>query len=161
MQNHRYFVSYAHVDARLVRIFLTLLRPRLAILDDHTFTEWSDAAIVIGEGWHSQIQQALHAADFGLLLISPEFLASSYIQSEELARMVDPATGRPLKPAVPVMLQPVSLDGPVDLRGLQHLQIFRDREGRAFSETRGATRDRFVDALVAALVRKLESRSAA
>jgi hypothetical protein len=54
-----------------------------------------------------------------------------------------------------VGLKPVPLDGSADLKGLQHVQVFRDDRGRWFSQTGGHIREAFADQLVAAMFAKL------
>ena len=65
---------------------------------------------------------------FGLLLVSPQFLASRFITKEELPVLL----AKPM--VVPVMLHPVLFDGTMDLKGLAERQIFRDAEGRSFDQ---------------------------
>jgi hypothetical protein len=161
-----YFLSYARADRPQVERLRDLLAPRLAIVRDFRFTGWIDDQIHVGERWTDAIDAALAGCDFGLMLLSPAFFASGFIRSEELPRFIElvagPGTGpgaavqtRIRKPLVPVMLKPVPLDGSADLAGLEQVQVFRDREGRAFSQTRGTTAEAFADALVAAILAKL------
>jgi hypothetical protein len=161
-----YFVSYARTDHAQVERLSSLLTPRLTIVRDFRFTGWIDDEIRVGERWTDAIGAALAGCDFGLMLLSPAFFASGFIRREELPHFIDQsaaptatsgATGqtRIRKPLVPVMLKPVPLDCSADLAGLEQLQVFRDREGRAFSQTRGTTADAFTDALVAAILAKL------
>ncbi|WP_157817376.1 toll/interleukin-1 receptor domain-containing protein [Candidatus Thiodictyon syntrophicum] len=161
-----YFVSYAHADQAPTGRLLDLLAPRLAIARGYRFRHWIDDRIAVGERWTDAIGAVLAGCDFGLLLLSPSFLASGFIRREELPtfieRISNPGGGagseaetRIRKPLVPVMLKPIPLDGSADLAGLDQLQLFRDRERRAFTETRGHTADAFADQLVAAMLTKL------
>src|SRR5256885_376896 len=44
------------------------------------YAVWIDAKMPLaGHPWHDKIQTAIAACDFGLLLISPDFLTSEYI----------------------------------------------------------------------------------
>lgn len=52
---------------------------------------WTDRDIEPGEKWHDMIQCALDGAKVGMLLVSPDFLSSSYITSNELPRMLEAA----------------------------------------------------------------------
>jgi len=161
-----YFVSYARADQPQPRRLLDLLAPRLAIARGYRFSPWVDDRIEVGERWTDAIGAALGGCDFGLLLLTPAFFASGFIRREELPifieRVADPGalagsepSTRIRKPLVPVMLRPIPLDGSADLAGLEQLQVFRDREGRAFTRTRGPTADAFADQLVAAILTKL------
>jgi len=92
--------------------------------------------------------------------LSPNFFASTFIQANEIPHFLTATTGCAVnikKPVVPVGLVPVSLDDSTNLAGLEQLQIFRDREGRYFSETRGHISDAYTDQLVAAMLAKLKT----
>ena len=155
-----YFVSYAHQDRRHVDRLLGLLGPRLQIAADFDFSEWKDNLIPVGEGSHLTIEQALQRADFGLLLLSPNFFASAYIKANEIPHFLETVTGGTVnirKPVVPVGLVRVPLDGSADLVGLGQLQIFRDRESRWFNKTSGHISDAYADQLVDAILMKLKT----
>jgi hypothetical protein len=130
----RYFVSYAHDDKALKDKLLKPLKQHLAIAKDYYFEAWDDGEILAGERWHEQIQEAIAHCQFGLLLISPAFLGSVYIQDHELrafvaSNLADPEPG---KRAILVALENILFDGSIDLKGLERLQVFQDRAGRAF-----------------------------
>jgi hypothetical protein len=154
-----FFTSYAHDDETLQRKFHKLLEPRLEIAGGIDFESTIDHQLVLGDGWHDQLQQMIAISDFGMLLISPSFLASTYIADHELSHYINSASGQTivLKPVVPIMLKPVPLDGTANLRGLDAIQIFTDRKGRSFSQCTGADRDSFVDQLVGKLLAKLKT----
>ena len=78
------------------------------------YTFWRDNDILVGEKWHEEIQHALGRCDVGLVLVSPAFLGSQYIQDHELPEFVKGGD----KPVIPVMLQPIDLERH-DLKGLQ------------------------------------------
>lgn len=153
-----YFVSYARRDRPAVDALMDLLRPRLKIASGPGFAEWNDRMIPIGAAWRTEIDAALTGCAFGLLLLSPEFFASDFIAANELPHFIEPLGPRTVvihKPLVPVGLKPVPLDGSADLKGIQHVQVFRDDRGRWFSQTRGHVREAFADQLVAAMFAKL------
>ena len=55
---------------------------------------------------------------------------------------------------MPVLLEPVPLDGGVDLKGLEALQLFRDERGRGFTECATAlAKDGFADQLFQQVLR--------
>lgn len=124
------FVSYAHSDSGDVERFRAVLEPWFRASPKYQFENWSDHAILPGEFWHREIEQALEKAHFGLLLLSPQFLASSFIGREELPKLLEKAM------VVPVALHAIPFDGSIDLKGLQDRQIFRDSKGRAFDKCR-------------------------
>lgn len=109
----------------------------------HDYRLWRDTRLILGEEFEKQIREAIDECDFGLLLISPAFLASQFITEKEL-----PAFVSGTKPSVPVMLQQVDFERH-DLKGLENRQIFRLEhpgftEPRAYGDCKANRRDTFV-----------------
>lgn len=150
----RFFVSYARANKALALRFLGKFEEQAAPSRHYAYGFWRDGRILVGEDWHLEIQRALNDSHFGLLLISPAFLGSQYIDRHELPAFL----GRGARPVIPVMLQPVDLERH-DLRGLREKQIFRldgerFKEPKAYGECSGNQRERFA----AALFRQVEQR---
>lgn len=146
-----FFLSYAHEDRDDVERFRKVLGPNLKTSARFEFREWRDQGILPGERWRAEIEEALEQACFGLLLVSPEFLASEFITRNELPPLLD----RPM--VVPVALQRIPLDGAMDLKGLEERQVFRDAKGRAFDVCRaGPERREFAQILVRQIEALLE-----
>src|SRR5579859_1778518 len=82
----RIFLSYAHEDEnmkkKLEKHLSVLQRVRGALL-------WNDRDIKAGEGWATDIDENLKAADIILLLISDDFMASNYCYSVEMAKAME------------------------------------------------------------------------
>lgn len=82
------FVSYAHEDqdivAELRKCFIPLERRFGCQL------LWDDSRIRGGQLWLDQIEQAMAEARFAVLLMSADFMASSFIQNQELPMLVGP-----------------------------------------------------------------------
>ena len=79
--NARIFISYSHKDVDWldrIRVFLKPLERQGSI------DLWSDERIQAGQLWREEIAQALQSSNIALLLISSDFLASDFINSEEL-----------------------------------------------------------------------------
>jgi len=129
-QSAPYFLSYAHRDAKDVERFRDLLEPLLKTSTDFAFGEWMDHVILPGEHWRKEIDHALEHSRFGLLLVSPEFLASKFITETELPVLL----AKPM--VVPVELHRIAFDGSMDLKGLEDRQVFRDSKGRCFDACR-------------------------
>lgn len=129
-QSVRFFLSYAHDDRADVERFRRVLEPFLRTSSKFQFGAWSDHQILPGEHWRTEIEQALESSRFGLLLLSPGFLASGFITKEELPALLAK------RMVVPVELQRILFDGTMDLKGLGDRQVFRDSKGRAFDGCR-------------------------
>ncbi len=149
-----FFVSYAHSNKKLANSFLEKLMEILAPSRNYGYHLWKDTDLIVGEEWEKKILDARDKCDFGLLLVSPAFLASNYISEKELPIFV---SGE--KPSIPVMLQPVDFERH-NLKGLEKRQVFRlDYEGfkepRAYGECKPQRRDTFVFELFKAIEDKL------
>ena len=148
------FVSYARANRDLATRFLKKFKEQAAPSRQYQYVFWRDNDILVGEKWHEEIQGALAQCEVGLVLISPAFLGSQYIQDHELPKFLKSGG----KPVIPVLLQPIDLDRH-DLKGLQRTQIFRlDRprfaSPKAYGECSGAQRDQFA----LELFRQVEAR---
>jgi len=87
-QKIQFFVSYAHRNSNLTQNFIERLSDVLAPSKRFEYALWKDTKLVLGEDWKIQIAEAIENCDFGLLLISPAFLASSFIIKSELPKFV-------------------------------------------------------------------------
>jgi len=125
-----FFFSYTRADQEDIDRFLEVLRPVLASSMKYEFRLWKDTAILPGEKWKEEIDEALLKCRFGLLCVSPNFLTSGFIVKNELPVLL----AKPL--VVPVGLHKISFAGDMDLKGLAEPQMFRDSKGRTFDGCR-------------------------
>jgi WD40 repeat protein len=133
-QKIRLFVSFAHADELEVSKFLKVLSPLLRSASEFDFEIWKDEKLEVGEVWNSEILNRIELCDYGLLLLSPEFFASEYITTQELPKFIDSnQTHSNLKPAAPVSLKYVPLDGTIDTRGVVERQIFFCSKNQSFA----------------------------
>ncbi|CAH2409642.1 protein kinase domain-containing protein [Mesorhizobium escarrei] len=79
------FISYSHKDHAWYKAFESALNigGNKAILD-----AWSDQKIGIGDNWQATIESAINTARVALLLVTHNFLHSTYIQSTELMSLL-------------------------------------------------------------------------
>ena len=154
----RIFLSYAHADneSGLVDRFDQRLRPLCNIASPEPFELWRDNRfMLVGERLADTILGALDEADFGLLLLSPNFLNSQFIRDEELPRILSKAGGNRV---IPVQLRRVPW-GAVHVAGLEsHLVFGRDKPWMDMNT--GPKRDTFVTNLfeqISARYRGLET----
>jgi cellulose biosynthesis protein BcsQ len=73
------FISYSHEDEAWRKRLQEMLAPIKGQLD-----VWDDKRIEVGDLWREEIRGALAATKVAVLLVSPSFLDSKFIQSEEL-----------------------------------------------------------------------------
>jgi hypothetical protein len=156
-KNIAIFVSYARANRELATRFLKKFQEQTAPSKHYHYTFWRDNDILVGEKWHEEIQIALGQCDMGLVLVSPAFLGSQYIQDHELPQFMKGGE----KPVIPVLLQPVDLERH-DLKGLQQTQIFRLERPRfaspkAYGECSGSHRDQFAQELFRQVEARLDS----
>jgi hypothetical protein len=141
------FISYSSRNRELAMGFLEKFRVQADCSEKHDYSLWNDNNILVGETWHDEIQRALEECDLGLLLVSPEFLGSEYIDRDELPTFVKSDS----KPLIPIMLKSVVRGQ--NLKGLQRTQIFRlygskfNPKYKAYGDCTGNQRDRFAQEL--------------
>lgn len=75
------FISYSHADEKWRKLIEKHLAP---LKRDHNLRIWSDQNLLEGEPWLDRIRRELATAKVGILLISANFMASEFIQSDEL-----------------------------------------------------------------------------
>ena len=78
------FISYSHQD----KAALQRLRVHLAPLAQAGLDLWDDSKIDPGAQWREEIRQALDAARVAILLVSADFLASEFIATDELPKIL-------------------------------------------------------------------------
>ncbi|HEX3531100.1 MAG TPA: TIR domain-containing protein, partial [Thermoanaerobaculia bacterium] len=82
------FISYSHLDKKLHEELLLHLAPYVR---SGSVTAWSDKQIAPGSTWFTEIQDALKKARVAVLLVSPGFLASGFINDHELGPLLKEA----------------------------------------------------------------------
>jgi hypothetical protein len=97
----RIFISYARAD----RADKEKLLRQLKVLERQGLVRpWEDGLIEVGSGWRGAIGAAMEGCDMALLLVSDAFLASDFIDSVELKRLLERRAADGL-PVVPIILR--------------------------------------------------------
>ena len=95
------FVSYSHEDSAWRDKFLLMLSP--PINSDSKVQLWSDQLIPAGQRWSNEIDDAIASSKVALLLVTPHFFRSEFIQSIELPEIMRQQEDGLLIRWVPVM----------------------------------------------------------
>jgi hypothetical protein len=99
----RIFVSYSRADREWLDRFLL----HVAVLERRCPVDvWSDTRIAAGTDWEKEIESSLASARVAALLISPAFMASTFIWTHEMPRIVA-HTEQGLRP-YPIVVRPVA-----------------------------------------------------
>ncbi len=80
------FISYSHKDASFLQELLTFLKP---YEKNKTISVWTDKDIVAGQQWNELIKANLNRSEVILFLVSPDFLASDYINDTEIMNALE------------------------------------------------------------------------
>lgn len=83
------FISYSHQDIH----WLEKVKTNLKVLkfNDLEFEVWDDTKIYPGTKWKEEIKKALSECQIAILLISTNFLASDFVQNNELPPLLKKA----------------------------------------------------------------------
>lgn len=100
------FISYAHQGDQK---WLDSLLGHLEFLKQRGVKIWTDREIRPGDKWHEEIQNSLATAKIAVLLVTPAFLASHYIASQELPILLQAAQSEGLV-IFPIPVKPISYD---------------------------------------------------
>lgn len=94
-QKTKIFVSYSHKDDSR---YIEKLRTHLQLLSQKNKIDlWDDSNIEPGSRWMDEIDRALDDAQIVILMVSPDFIASSFINEHELPRILAAAAQKGVK----------------------------------------------------------------
>lgn len=111
------FVSYAHED----KSYLDNLRKPLSLLErKHEWAViWDDTKIYGGEEWHAKINVAISNAKIAILLVSPDFMSSTFILDYELPMILERKNQKKMT-ILPLLVGEVDLEE-IDFSDLQFM----------------------------------------
>lgn len=94
MPRTKVFISYSHAEKTNLEELLPVLESVPNIESHLWYDEWG---IDIGDKFDPEIQRALNESGIGILLLSPRFFTSKYIQTNELPYLVEHAENNDIK----------------------------------------------------------------
>lgn len=101
------FISYSHVDDN----YRNELQKHLTSLQHQSIVEtWHDRRIISGEEWAEKINNELRTADIILLLVSSDFISSSYCYDLEMTEALA-RHNRKEAVVIPIILRPCHWTG--------------------------------------------------
>ncbi len=96
------FISYSHKDTS----YKDLILKHLSVLSaKNEVSVWSDREIQPGHDWYEEITKAISGSNVALLLISADYLASSFIIKEEIPRLLKRQESSNLM-IIPIIIRP-------------------------------------------------------
>lgn len=85
------FISYSHIDKEFRDTVLTFL---INLERDKLINIWQDGLINPGDQWDEKIKSGIENADIILLLVSQDFINSTYVHEVEMKRAVEKAQNK-------------------------------------------------------------------
>ncbi|MCK9897237.1 TIR domain-containing protein [Frankia sp. AgB32] len=110
------FICYSHRDSRWLERLVVHLSPleRAGLLD-----VWSDRRISLGDDWQARIEVALDAARIAVLLVSADFLDSTFIRTVELPQLIAAAAAGGCR-IIPILVSASQFPTMPDLNRYKH-----------------------------------------
>ncbi|MBL8527944.1 MAG: SUMF1/EgtB/PvdO family nonheme iron enzyme, partial [Burkholderiales bacterium] len=115
MAQYSIFISYAHEDEPFKNALVQQLK---GLRRQGLISPWDDRCIDGGEEWRADIRAALDGCHLALLLVSPAFIASDFIYTEELARLLERREREGIR-VVPIILRPCAWKHEKPIESLQ------------------------------------------
>ena len=83
------FISYSHEDRDWLKHLQVFLTPAFRA---GRLKLWADSNLRTGDTWRAEIEAAISRARVAVLLVSPHFLASDFIEKDEFPKILEAAS---------------------------------------------------------------------
>ncbi len=113
----RVFISFSHRDEEFKDELVTMLA---GLQWQGIIDAWQDRRIEEGDEWYQAIQEAMNECDLAILLVSQNFIASRFIQDQELPRLLQRRQEQGLR-VLPIIVRPCKWQSEPALSALQAL----------------------------------------
>jgi len=146
------FISYSHKDEPFKDELVTMLA---GLQNRGVVDTWQDRRIEPGDEWNKSIQNAMDECDLALLLVSPDYIASRFIQEEEQPKLLQRRKELQTH-VIPIIVRPCKWKSEPVIKELQVLP----KDGKAiikFSKASGA-RDEVWEAIANAIEERAKAR---
>lgn len=140
---HQIFISYSHKDQEWFNKLQLMLAPVEAF---HGIKVWDDKEIMPGTYWHNAIKAALSQTKVAICLVSPNFINSSYITTNELSYFMKEAARQQVK-IFPIAISHVE-DAQNPLREIQYVNNPAEPFDKMSDEMQHATLTTMVQQLI-------------
>ena len=111
------FISYSHQDENMLH---ELLKHGAILQRQRKVEFWTDRMIPPGVEWQSEIYQRLNTSNIILILLSPAYLSSNYLQEFELQKALERHDSVDTR-IIPVILSSINLSSENPLYNMQAL----------------------------------------
>jgi len=117
MSTPKIFISYSHRDEQVKDELVTQLTP---LKERGVISMWDDRKIIASQRWDKEIAAQLETATVAILLISPDFLSSSYINDYEVPNVLTKEQQGELQ-IIPIIIRESTFGQRADLSQFQAL----------------------------------------
>jgi len=111
------FISYSHQDEEFKDELIMMLA---GLQRRGVINTWQDRCIEEGDDWYQKIQNSVTGCDLAILLVSRDFIASRFIQDEELPKLLKRRIESGLR-VIPIIVRPCLWQSEMKLKDIQVL----------------------------------------